>query len=115
MQTIMDMQMVLFLHLVFAAIWIGGWFVLAHGGRTGWLVAYGLVSAAAMLVTGGHMLFSSRPDLLSQGLFHLKLGAYAAMVLLALVAWIRPRWHRHVAWAGFASGLLALYSITALP
>ncbi len=113
-ETIMNLHTIaLFLHLVFAAVWVGGLFAWSHGARLRPSVF--LASAGVMGLSGLYLLGYGRPDLLREGLFHLKLAAFGGLSLLALyLAW-RPAAGRGLAWAGFGLGLLALFAIAALP
>ena len=102
-----------FFHLAFSAIWVGGLFAWAHGAHL--RPAVFLISAGVMLLTGLYLLSHGRPDLLREGLFHLKLAAFGGLFLLSLYLARRPVKGRGLAWAGFGLGLLALYTIAALP
>ena len=103
----------LFLHLVFAAVWVGGLFAWAHGARL--RPGIFLIAAGVMGLTGLFLVGHGRPDLLREGLFHLKLAAYAGLLLLSLFLARRPGSARIYGWAGFALGLVALFAIAALP
>jgi len=103
----------LFLHLVFASVWVGGLFAWGHGARL--RPGIFLVAAGVMGLTGLYLVSHGRPDLLREGLFHLKLAAYAGLLLLSLFLVRRPGGGGVYGWAGFALGLLALFAIAALP
>ncbi len=113
-QPIMGMYSIaLFLHLVFAALWVGGLFAWAHGARIRPLVF--VISALVMGLSGLFLVTQGRPDLLREGLFHLKLTAYAVLAILSVYLAYRPDAGRGVAWLGFALGLVALFAIAWLP
>ncbi len=92
-------RIVLFFHILFAVLWIGGMiyslfflkpslvevpqekrheFLKAVNGK--FLPSAG-VSALLLLITGIYLLLNMRPDLLRNGLFHFKLLLYVIMLV----------------------------------